>query len=187
MKRISIKIIVLLVIIIATSTNAFGWGGVSDRNWQIEPFFGLNYPLASVDGMVNQPFIEFGIEYRHIMRSENLWIGAEAAVMAAARVYDTEENMTKKFGVREGYGDRVLSTCFVTEYRFDVSDYFCPFVGLGVGTGSMSGQDYPGRNMGFILRPRVGAQIGRHFRLTLHGSFIAIYYNTVSLRIGWAF
>ena len=141
----------------------------------------------SVEGYVNEMFIEMGLQYMHVTGNDNIWIGAETALRAAGRWLNDEDNRSRKPGTRSGYGNKVLSGCFVAEYNFFITDYFVPFVGAGVGTGLMYGRDYPSNHIGTMVVPRVGFHIGEHFRVTVSGTFISKYYNTVSIRLGWGF
>ncbi len=154
---------------------------------RIEPFLGVTFPTrdAQADPLVGP---QFGLTAFKELNNSALSIGAEAYVSVALREGDFKNN-----GSTDQWALRTISLLSVTEWRFLQLNKSIFYAGLGVGICNRT-ETLPGfanykdiSSIGFCCSPRVGARISDRFTISLNLSITEKDYNTVGLRLGYAF
>lgn len=163
-----------------------------DKGWELEPSIGANYPLCSinysnVEPNRNVPFMRFGLEYRHELANDKLWLGMATTLQSAVRRFTGEREPFQS----EEMSFRTLSIMPTFEYRPINKDKFSLFVGTGLGVAQRVGYISPSELdrsvIGVAVAPRIGIQCWGHLRFYLEANITSDIFNTASFNIGWAF
>lgn len=176
--------VILAVLAVLMCLSGFAREG--KKRWQIEPYVGVTMPLAREDGMKGFPFVATGVGYRHALGNGVFWIGGEFSLQSAARKYSI---------LREDYqsdmqGCRMISLCFVGEAHFAEVGKVGFYGGVGAGIAQCLSSKFEfnaERPLGPVVKPYVGIECWNHLRVGVEGVFASKYFNTVNLRVGWAF
>ena len=176
----------VILAVVAVLLSFSGFARERSKRWQIEPYFGVTMPLARVDGMKGIPFFATGVGYRHALGNSVFWIGGEFSIQSAARKYSI---------LREDYqadiqGCRMISLCFVGEAHFAKVGKVGFYGGVGAGIAQCLSSKFEfnaERPLGLVVKPYVGIECWSHLRVGVEGGFASKYFNTVNLRVGWAF
>lgn len=155
------------------------------KSFEIEPFLSMDYPVLNVAGTETiHPGL--GIEGRYNFSSLPIDVGAELSLSVAQR------NAAIPFGER--FLDVTLrnaSAVIFGDYTFATEKKLSPFLGIGIGIAQMhemgATSDWTTPNQGVTVVPRFGIELFHHLRVTLDCRILNKYYNTIGLKVGYAF
>lgn len=158
----------------------------TDKNWELEPYVGMTIPFRSIGSMDAKVGPAFGLEYRHSVGNGGFWIGGEAGVQGTGLVFPSAEDVASvsEYHFRTGY------VCFVGELRFEEIRKMQFFVGVSVGIGQCLSDNLdlaPEHVFRPIIKPRVGIQCWRHLRVGIDALVTHRNFNSVNIRLGYAF
>lgn len=177
MKKIVFSAVVLLMMPVLASAQIV-----------VEPFVGACFPTHNAAGKETVGPL-FGVAVRYALPDIPVDLGAEAGLSIAFR----NKAFLRESGSYDDWALRTFSLALTGDYLFRNDSRFTPFVGVGCGLAQRVeilpslGDHTDASEWGFIATPRAGVQVGKHLRFTLDMRVTQKDFNTVGLRVGYAF
>lgn len=144
-----------------------------------EVFLGVTCPITPFFELNPYPDFNVGVEVRYNLKAQPVSMGL---------LIEESHTAYRKGHTDDGQGNRTLLCALSGDWNFRQGQKVNPFVGLAAGAGYLTNPfdyvEYADRTSHAVFIPRVGVELGYHFRTHLECLIVRKGFSNIGLSIG---